>query len=261
MRTTTSRNMNKVANLIFLARRWNAILPAVRYAFHEVKRNELCLLANLHGSDKGLGAHGYTRVYEHLFSDMREAVTNMLEIGLLRQAMHAEAGATAFTDAPSLEMWCSYFPKARVIGFDIQDFTGFDHPRCCVVRGDQSSREDLRKVGELLCGSELDIIIDDGSHIAADQQISLSTLFRHLRAGGFYCIEDLNYNTSRPELPNCARTLHVLTDFMKSGIMRSPYLSPEENGRLSMDIGAIALYDSLMARHAGRASLAIVQKR
>jgi hypothetical protein len=36
-----------------------------------------------------------------------------------------------------------------------------------------------------------DVVIDDGSHVSAHQITSFYFLFNHLRAGGFYVIEDI----------------------------------------------------------------------
>ena len=50
-------------------------------------------------------------------------------------------------------------------------------------------------------GGEFDVIIDDGSHRPMHQQISLVSLYPHLKPGGQYIIEDLHV------APNSVRML------------------------------------------------------
>ena len=40
--------------------------------------------------------------------------------------------------APSLEMWRRYFPKAKLFGFDIDDFSSVEIDGCVILQGDMS---------------------------------------------------------------------------------------------------------------------------
>ena len=60
-----------------------------------------------------------------------------------------------------------------------------------------NNEKKLKKILEKISlGSNLnffDVIIDDGSHYLSDILFSLKILFRHLRKGGIYIIEDFKY--------------------------------------------------------------------
>src|SRR5437588_5742537 len=89
----------------------------------------LTALANKYGSDKGtLGpsaswpAHNYTDIYEaYLWSRRNEPIT-LLEIGLgvTGEAWRADIAHGRNQDGGgSVKMWQDYFPKARIVGADI----------------------------------------------------------------------------------------------------------------------------------------------
>jgi len=54
--------------------------------------------------------------------------------------------------------------------------------------GDQSKEDDLSQVFQ---DGPFDVIVDDGGHSMHQQIVSLRTLFRHVKPGGVYVIEDL----------------------------------------------------------------------
>ena len=158
-------------------------------------------IMNTNRSDKGtvMGeAHGYTPVYERWLEPIRNEPLRVLEIGVCDPRM---PGA-------SLKGWYEYFPKATIFGYDIVDAHRFDNDRIATFAGDQSDRADLARFVEF-SGGEFDIIIDDGSHKAMHQQVSLAFLLPHLKPGGQYIIEDLHVapNTQhmlrgmQPDLP------------------------------------------------------------
>lgn len=135
-------------------------------------------LAVLYGTDKGtkkgsgLTPKGYTLIYERLFSSMN--IKGLLEIGV-------KAGA-------SIKMWEDYFPDATIVGIDINEAGPFRHAH--FMRGSQADLEFLSRIVKFF--DVLDIVVDDGSHIMLDQIISLTFLFKYLRSGGLYIIEDLH---------------------------------------------------------------------
>jgi hypothetical protein len=121
----------------------------------------------------------YLAEYDRLFREMRGEPIRMLELGV-------RFGASMF-------VWADYFPKATIIGLDIdnkpQRFP--DDPRVHFVQGSQADPTTLDRCLEV-AGGQFDIIIDDASHIGH----LTAAAFRHLfpgalRAGGFYVIEDI----------------------------------------------------------------------
>ena len=204
-------------------------------------RNPLSYLARRYGSDKGLDTrgHGYTRVYHHFFGPIRTEVRSLLEIGLQRPRHHWRA--TKITDAPSLRIWREYFPDALLVGFDIREFGAQRIPNCVIIRGDQGNEADLA-VAAAASADGYDIIIDDGSHLSADQQLSFATLFPRLKAGGFYVIEDLHWQPQGEEQPDVEKTVTVFKRFAATGLLSGRFF---DDRKLAQEIERVWLFDSL----------------
>lgn len=121
-----------------------------------------------HGTDKATW-HKYCDFYENELQGLNPG--RILEIGV--------------KDGASLRMWREYYPGAEVVGIDVSpviDITG-----CAVLKMDATDVYALRELGRF------DLIIDDGSHMTKDQQISFEYLFNHgLKRGGVYIIEDIH---------------------------------------------------------------------
>lgn len=143
-------------------------------------------LANKYGTDKGdknHEAHGYAKIYEKLFKDLKDKEGCMLEIGV---------NDPRFPGA-SLKMWREFFTNKdfKIFGYDI---TNTDHlaipgDNVFTIQGDQSDKKDLV---EKLTFTMWDVIIDDGSHFHTHQMMSYNTLFKFVKPGGYYIIEDLH---------------------------------------------------------------------
>ena len=145
---------------------------------------------------------GYLKHYEKKFESIRNDVTKILEIGLNTGGSHL--------------MWLEYFPNAMVYAIDnrilyeeyvpnkrtggrltmVDGWDDRDENRLIVFNGDQSNIEDLNNFrGE--CGSEFDIIIDDGGHTMRQQQTSFGFLYNDLKSNGIYVIEDLHTGSNQ----------------------------------------------------------------
>ena len=206
------------------------------------RSNELVDLFNAVGSDKGTevgigrGAapHCYAVQYHQLFSELRRQQFRMLEIGL--QSNWERPGYVP-DDAPSLRVWREYFPQAEILGYDVNDFSFFQQDRTTVFRGDQGSREDLKRFIDEHGRGGFELVLDDGSHAASHQQISLGALFSVVAKGGKYVIEDLHWQPF-PESPT---TLEMLRDYNQCGQFRSPFLSPEEARYLESHVDRVAI--------------------
>lgn len=123
------------------------------------------------GGDKGT-IHSYIdHYYELAFSDVRPIAKRILEIGI--------------NSGHSLRMWKEYFYNSQeIIGVDI------NQPKeqildCTVVIGDATDAETFKNI------DNLDIIIDDGSHIFKHQKKTFDILYPKLNKGGIYVIEDI----------------------------------------------------------------------
>ena len=247
------------AKLIFALQHPLVTLQACNAAVDHLMSNWLSRAAVSLSSDKGIPGHGYTRVYLRQFAPLRETARHVLEIGLLRDDS-ARKTPGANRHAPSLCMWAAYFPNAKITGFDIDDFSGFSHPRCAVVQGDQSSRADLSKLAETMGDARFDIIIDDGSHVPSHQQITLGALFPFLSPGGLYCIEDLHFQPRTDADSGVPATLSLLKHLQAGKPVQSPALTDPEARYLQRHVDEIDFYDSLRPDIQGRAALAVIRK-
>jgi SAM-dependent methyltransferase len=105
---------------------------------------------------------------------------------------------TAFTllelgvwNGHSLEMWRDAFPRATVIGIDIQPPAMDLGPRVHIIQGDQTDSALMKRLRDEHAPNGFDVIIDDASHIGIITARSLQALYaEHLRPGGLYFIED-----------------------------------------------------------------------
>lgn len=107
---------------------------------------------------------------------------------------------------------------------------------------DQSNRDQLKVVSEAVGEEELDFILDDGSHMVNHQQISLGYLFKLLKPGGLYIIEDIttagSWNTK--DVVNFTdATISVLEEYNHTKIMKSPYMLDDENMFLTENIKSV----------------------
>jgi hypothetical protein len=115
-------------------------------------------------------------------------------------------------------MWLEYFPKGKIYGFDISDFSHMEHPRFNFIRGDSGSTSDLHRLANVV--PSFDIIIDDASHASYHQQLALKVLLPKLASGGIYIIEDLQWQSPAFEssLPKVPKTAKFLNSYFENGI-------------------------------------------
>ena len=125
--------------------------------------------------------HGFIDVYEPYFNNSKN-VKNVLEIGVYFGG--------------SLQYLSDKFPDAKIYGIDIEDKTQYNTDNITTYIVNQEDRNALNKFLEET-NVEFDIIIDDGGHTMKQQQVSFGTLFKSLKKGGIYILEDLH--TSRLE--------------------------------------------------------------
>jgi hypothetical protein len=118
----------------------------------------------------------YPDVYHRYLERFRGAKFRMLEIGV------AEGG--------SLEVWRKYFgPEAIVFGIDINPACAKLDGKAGKVRiGSQDDADFLHKVVAEMGG--IDVVLDDGSHVADHQRASFNILFPLLNDHGVYLCED-----------------------------------------------------------------------
>ena len=124
----------------------------------------------------------YLRRYWLFFKDVRLDVKKVVEIGVASGA--------------SLRMWAEFFPDAKICGIDVDPSCRIHtQDRITVTVADSTNPNDMGRFAADL-GSEIDIVIDDGSHWYLDQIKSFKNLFPHVVHGGFYSIEDMGAGDS-----------------------------------------------------------------
>ena len=173
------------------------------------------------GTDKGPCCHNYTELYERLLFERKDDPIKIFEIGI--------AGGG------SLKMWHAYFPKARIFAVDILPKSEFDTERVKTLIADQANRDQLQAALDV-SGDDIDVLIDDGGHTMEQQQVSLGFLFKSVKPGGYYVIEDVHtslpalwkgYGVERGERNT---TLRMLENFVRStqSTITSKYMLPDE---------------------------------
>ncbi len=145
---------------------------------------DLDIVGVLEGTDKSSSesfSWDYLRHYERIFAPWRGQAINLMEIGVER--------------GRSLNVWRTYFPRATIVGIDI-------NPDCARLAGDRvvirtGSQEDPGFWYSVCKEYPPTIIIDDGSHLAHHIVWSFKHLFPMLTPGGLYVVEDLEFHSGR----------------------------------------------------------------
>lgn len=177
-------------------------------------------------------SHGFLQVYDPLFMSL-DSISNVLEIGVY--------------NGDSLRLLQNYFPNSNIYGLDLS--LPKDHhynDRFKVLIGNQEDRDDLKHTLNSIDG-DLDLIIDDGGHTMKQQQISFGYLFKHLKKGGVYILEDLH--TSRYGLnsgyitkDDLITTLDMLYNFNNTSNIISNHMLEHEIKYLEGNIKSIEIW-------------------
>lgn len=118
----------------------------------------------------------YFEIYEKHLSKFRNKSPTILEIGVF--------------DGGSLKMWSDYFgPGSTVIGLDINPHCKqYEGGNVEVFIGSQDSPDLIKEV--LTIHTDIDIVIDDGSHQMRHMVDSFNLLYNHMNPNGVYIVED-----------------------------------------------------------------------
>lgn len=157
----------------------------------------------------------------------------LMEIGLSRWNQ---------TETPSVDLWQTYFPFCQVIGVDRGDFSNLRNERFMPFVCDQSNRDELRAVAAKLQPGSIDVIIDDGSHASYDQQLTLREFFPLLADGGWYFIEDLDWQPPGEDPSKITLTKILLRELQQHGRLRSS--DPLGVNELAGQIAEILFFES-----------------
>lgn len=138
-------------------------------------------LADAAGTDKGSGGHNYTPIYSKLFEPFLNTTDCVLELGILHGA--------------SLYVWDTLFPKARIVGVDLDA----NYPAAARTKFNLSERVSFEVCDQFQAAAQAEIaarhapfaiVIDDCGHTWEAQKTSFDAIFPYMIPGGLYIIED-----------------------------------------------------------------------
>ena len=175
-------------------------------------------------------AHGFIDVYEPYFNEVSNS-KHILEIGVYYGG--------------SLKYLSDKFKDGNIYGIDIEDKTQYDAERVKTYIVNQEDRDALNRFLEET-DVEFDIIIDDGGHTMKQQQVSLGTLFKRLKKGGIYILEDLhtsrleNFGTIFPD--DLITTLDMLQSFKYTNNIASNHILDDEKEYIKNNVADIRIW-------------------
>jgi cephalosporin hydroxylase len=143
-------------------------------------------------------------------------------------------------------MWEDYFPNANIVGVDNEVRQEYEADRVKIFLADQSQPSQLNRVIELTT-TEYDLILDDGSHLCPHQYISWATLFKYVKPGGYYIIEDLHCNFF-PKWPDWRDNNVMITPLeavqsLQEGEFRYQYISDEDAAYIQEHTDSVIIFD------------------
>lgn len=192
-------------------------------------------VAELFFSNSGPLAHKwlhYLPIYDDLLKGYIGSSVRMLEIGVFQGG--------------SLALWRKYLGQdATIYGVDIKpECAQLDGQHAHVRIGSQDDEGFLRRVVEEMGG--LDVVLDDGSHVARHQRASFETLFPLLADGGLYIIEDL-HTAYWWDFGGGLRRSGSAIEFLKAKVdeMHAHYFRNRAGRHPDSDIESIQFYDSI----------------
>lgn len=218
MSSSSSQILKTALNLLWSSRRQGWLrLPADRQV------------------DQAVKPPPYLPIYETLLAPFRRQSFVLLELGVW--------------NGHSLEMWRDAFPRATIVGVDLQPPDMDLGPRVHIIEGDQTDAALMQRLRDAHAHAGFDVIIDDASHLGVTTARSLQALYReHLRPGGLYCIEDwgtgylLNWPDGGPMTTTLdARNLDGASAPATSGALSMP----------SHDLGVVGVIKRLLDHTAG----------
>lgn len=175
----------------------------------------------------------YFEIYNRHFGRFRDRTVRVLEIGIY--------------SGGSLEMWKHYFgPRCQVYGVDTEPACkAYENDSTKVFIGNQGDRNFWKRFKEEV--PVLDIVIDDGSHIAEHQIITFEELFPYLQPSGVFLCEDVcgTLNTFASYLYGFAHDLNAADITQNSADSERHLVSPTT--ALQSAVSSIHLYPWIAA--------------
>ena len=176
-------------------------------------------------------AHGYGNFYEKHFKKIKERNLNILEIG----SFYGNASASLFF----------YFKNSFLYAADIfPDLFRYKSKRINNFFVDSSEELSIKK-NIINTTIMFDIIIEDASHSLKDQIISLFLLFKKIKSGGLFIVEELDFPDTRKDmnLNNEKPTLReIFKKIKKNESFDSKYILPEDKKYFLINYSDIEIF-------------------
>lgn len=213
--------------------------------------SHLCQIGKKYGTDKV--EHQFTKYYSKLFECYRNDKFNFLEVGVFFGS--------------SIRMWNEYFPNATIYGADTfegnqgngnvfknadQFYNEWKQERPSNIELmvlDQSSETQLKLFVKYCKENNIKfkIIIDDGSHLMYDQQITMFYLWDLIEDGGVYVIEDIHtsHQTGYDVNEDSSNTTKLMLTNVKlrNRPFRSKYINDDAKcDQITNEIGYIDIF-------------------
>jgi hypothetical protein len=120
----------------------------------------------------------YFDIYDRHFRRFRGQEVHILDSGIY--------------SGGSLEMWKDYFgSRCKIYGVDIEpSCAAYEGDSVRIFIGDQADRAFWRDFKRQV--PQLDLVVDDGGHLAPQQIATFEELLPHLRRGGVFLCEDVH---------------------------------------------------------------------
>ena len=151
--------------------------------------SKLCILAEKYFVDKcPKYNHYYTPEYDKLLNNKCSEYKKVLEIGIGYPELMIKFTNKNYISGASLYMWREYFTNAIIYGADIKSFDLVDNKNIKTYVCDQSCSISLLNMMDNI--GDMDLIIDDGSHILEHQILTFKILWRYCKDK--YIIEDVS---------------------------------------------------------------------
>ena len=202
--------------------------------FDELLRNFGSDKANYLQNEQDIG-HGFAKFYTNNLDHLKKKKIKILEIG-----SYAGASAASFV---------KYFENSTVYCFDV-NISKFNYQSKNIqvygldINNKTKLDKTLKKINLESNSNFFDIIIDDGSHYLSDILVGLKFLFKKVKQGGFYIIEDFKHPNYYEYNKNINHILfdEVLSYLLKKKIFNSNIISEEYQVYLHENIKRIETY-------------------
>ena len=175
-------------------------------------------------------SHNYSAFYDKYFKNIKKNKISLLELG-----SHEGKGLASFF---------FYFPNSDLIGANINPFQmRFNSKRISELFVDVSSSRSIYSLSDYLKKNP-DIIIDDASHNLKDILTAFGILFKKLKSGGCYVIEDMDQFKALKELnpyPDEPTPLEILKKINDKQDFKTSFIDEESKKYLIENIKYIKI--------------------